>query len=64
MTAQGEQRRLSLTIQEELYRIARELLLNTLQHAEAQRIETEIHYGEEMLHLRTRYDGIGIDLKV
>jgi len=55
---------LSPILQDEVYRIARELLRNAFQHADAHRIEAEIRYDYGRLRLRIRDDGKGIDPKV
>jgi len=55
---------LSPTLQDEVYRIARELLRNAFQHAQARQIEAEIRYDDRLLRLRIRDDGKGIDSKV
>jgi signal transduction histidine kinase len=57
---EGVPRALRPTLQDEIYRIARESLRNAFCHAEAGHIETEIMYGES-LRLRFRDDGKGID---
>jgi signal transduction histidine kinase len=57
---EGEGRTLSLTAQDEVCRIAVELLRNAYQHAQAHRIEAEVRYGDEMFRLRIRDDGKGI----
>ncbi len=64
LTVEGELRTLTPTIREETYRIALELLRNAFRHAKAHRVETEIRYDDDMLRLRIRDDGKGIDLKV
>jgi len=58
---EGERRTLSLTAQEEVGRIAVELLRNAYQHAQAHRIEAEVRYGDDTLRLRIRDNGMGID---
>jgi signal transduction histidine kinase len=55
---------LSPAIQDEVYRIAREILRNAFQHAHAGRIEAEIAYDPQFLRLRIRDNGKGIDSKV
>jgi signal transduction histidine kinase len=57
---EGSPRALRPTLQDEIYRIARESLRNAFSHAQARHIETEIMYGES-LRLRFRDDGKGID---
>jgi signal transduction histidine kinase len=64
LTVEGERRTLTPIIREEVYRIALELLRNAFRHAKAHRIETEIRYDSDMLRLRVRDDGMGIDLNV
>jgi signal transduction histidine kinase/ligand-binding sensor domain-containing protein len=58
---EGKPWRLSLTLQEEIYRIGREAIRNAYRHAVANRIEVEIRYDEHELRLRIRDDGEGID---
>jgi len=60
---EGTPRTLRPTLQDEIYRIARESLRNAFRHAQAGHIETEIMYGES-LRLRFRDDGKGIDPSV
>jgi signal transduction histidine kinase len=60
---EGVPRAVRPTLQDEIYRIARESLRNAFCHAEAGHIETEITYGES-LRLRFRDDGKGIDPSV
>ena len=64
LTLEGHPKTLMAIIQDEIYRIGRELLLNAFKHARARRIEVEIRYDEQMLRLRIRDDGIGIDPRV
>jgi signal transduction histidine kinase/ligand-binding sensor domain-containing protein len=64
VTEEGERQTLSPILQDEVYRIARELLRNAFQHADAHRIEAEIRYDYGRLRLRIRDDGKGIDPKV
>jgi len=61
---EGERRTLSPAIQDEVCRIALEILRNAYRHANAHRIETEIRYENHMLRLRIRDDGEGIDANV
>ena len=51
-------------LQDEVYRIAREILRNAFQHAHASRIEVEIAYDRQFFRLRIRDNGKGIDGKV
>jgi anti-sigma regulatory factor (Ser/Thr protein kinase) len=64
VTVEGRQQALSAPLQDELYKIGRELLRNAFQHASASRIEAEIRYGDRLFHLRIRDDGKGMDRKV
>jgi signal transduction histidine kinase/ligand-binding sensor domain-containing protein len=61
---EGERRRLSPILQEEVYWIARELLRNAFQHAHAHRIEAEIRYEDHLFRMRVRDDGKGMDPNV
>jgi signal transduction histidine kinase len=64
VTVEGKREALSPILQDEVYRIARELLRNAFQHAQARQIEAEIRYDHAQLRLRIRDDGKGIDPKV
>jgi len=57
----GERQDLSPAIQEEVYRIGRELLRNAFLHAQAHHIEAEVRYDNHALTLLIRDDGEGID---
>jgi len=61
---EGDRRALSSGISGEISRIALELMRNAYQHAHAQRVEAEIRYGEDMLRLRIRDDGKGVEPEV
>jgi len=61
---EGQSRALSPLLQDEIYRIAREVLRNAFQHACAGRIEAAIHYEPNLFRLRIRDDGKGIDAAV
>jgi signal transduction histidine kinase len=61
---EGERRGLAPMVQEEIIRIARELLRNAFQHARAHQIEAEIRYDSDVLRLVMRDDGKGIDPKI
>jgi signal transduction histidine kinase/ligand-binding sensor domain-containing protein len=60
---EGTSRPLHAIVRDEIYRIAGEALRNAFRHAEANRIEVELHYNERQLRLRIRDDGKGIDPK-
>ena len=64
VTVEGDRQALSPILQDEVYRIARELLRNAFQHARARRIEAEIRYDVRLFRLRIRDDGKGIDPRV
>ena len=64
VTVEGERQSLSPILQDEIYRIGRELLRNAFQHAGASQIESEIRYNDRVFRLRIRDDGRGIDPKV
>ena len=61
---EGKQQNLSPMLQDEVYRISRELIRNAFAHAVASNIEVEIRYDQDQLRLRVRDDGKGIDPKV
>ena len=61
---EGTQRDLSPMLQDEIYRISREVIRNAFAHAAASHIEVEIRYDRDKLRLRVRDDGKGIDPKV
>jgi signal transduction histidine kinase/ligand-binding sensor domain-containing protein len=61
---EGTSRDLAPLVREEVYRIACEALRNAFRHAQAERIEVEIHYERRQLRLRVRDNGKGIDRKV
>jgi ligand-binding sensor domain-containing protein/signal transduction histidine kinase len=64
VTLEGKREPLSPIVQDEVYRIARELLRNAFQHAEARQIEAEIRYDHTQVRLRIRDDGKGMDPKI
>jgi len=64
LTVEGERRDLDPVLQDEVYRIARELLRNAFRHAEASQIEAEIRYENRQLRVHVRDDGKGIDLEI
>src|SRR5262249_37126840 len=57
----GRQQLLNPLIQQEIYRIGREALLNAFCHSGAKRIEVELEYADQNLQMRVRDDGIGIN---
>jgi signal transduction histidine kinase len=64
VTVEGARQPLSPLLQDEVYRIAREILRNAFHHAHASRIELEIAYDPHFFRLRIRDNGKGIDRKV
>lgn len=61
---EGERRSLSTAAKNEICRIALEILRNASRHSKATRIEAEIRHDNQMLRLRIRDNGQGIDPKV
>ena len=55
---------MSPLLQDDLYRIAREIVRNSFHHANASRIEAEIAYDPQFFRVRIRDNGRGIDPKV
>jgi signal transduction histidine kinase len=64
VTVEGAWQPLSALLQDEVYRIAREILRNAFHHARASRIEAEIAYDGQFFRLRIRDNGKGIERKV
>jgi signal transduction histidine kinase/ligand-binding sensor domain-containing protein len=61
---EGGQRDLPPILQNEVYRISREVIRNAFAHAVASHIEVEIRYDQDQLRVRIRDDGKGIDPKI
>jgi len=61
LVEEGDQQMLSSATRNEICRTALEVLRNAYRHAHARRIEAEIRYGDQMVRLRIRDDGRGID---
>jgi signal transduction histidine kinase len=57
----GETRPLAPSVQEQIYWIAREALINALRHSGASQVEAEIEYLPRKLRVVVRDDGTGID---
>ena len=57
----GESKSLQPAVQEQIYWIAREALLNALRHSGASRVEAEIEYLRRKLRVVVRDNGAGID---
>jgi signal transduction histidine kinase len=61
---EGASMDLAPLVRDEVYRIAVEALRNAFRHAQAKRIEVEIHYDKRQLGMRVRDNGKGIDQEV
>jgi signal transduction histidine kinase len=61
---EGKQQTLPPMLQDEVYRISREVIRNAFAHAAASHIEVEIRYDQDQLRVRVRDDGKGIDPKI
>lgn len=57
----GQQQPLRPPIHHEIYRIAREALVNAFRHSGAKRVDFELEYTDSDLHIRVRDNGCGID---
>ena len=60
----GRTRAINPTIQEQVYLVGREAVLNALRHSKGTNIEAEIEYLPEKLRLVVRDDGCGIDEEI
>ena len=61
VVVEGRRKRKHPFQRDEIYRIAIEALRNAFRHAQADRIEVELKYGEKEFTLRVRDNGRGID---
>jgi signal transduction histidine kinase len=61
LVVNGEARELHPTVRDELYRIGREAITNSFQHADSRRYETELHYDRSELRICFRDEGRGVD---
>jgi signal transduction histidine kinase len=61
---EGAPREFAPILRNEIYRIAAEALRNAFRHADARRIEVDIHYDKRQFRMNVRDNGKGIDLKV
>lgn len=61
---EGRPRGLDPMVRDHVYRIASEALRNAVRHAQAGLIQIDIHYGERLLQLRIRDDGMGISAAI
>jgi len=60
----GSEKQLPAHVQNEIYRIGREALVNAFLHSGAKRVELELEYSDNELRLRVRDNGCGIDPQV
>ncbi len=58
---QGKARTLNPAIQEQLFLIGREAVMNALRHSKASKIEVEVQYLGDLIHMFVRDDGRGIN---
>jgi len=63
-TVVGQQQPLRSAIQQEIYSIGREALVNAFCHSGAKRIDLELEYTDRNLTMRVRDNGRGIDQQV
>jgi signal transduction histidine kinase len=61
---EGTPRNLDPVLGGQVYRIAGEGLRNAFRHAQARRIEVEIHYSDRQLRLKIKDDGKGMDPEI
>ena len=60
----GQPKLLKRAIQEQIYLIGREALINALRHSEGNSIEAEVEYFPRQLRVLVRDNGCGIDPKL
>lgn len=64
VAVEGMPRNLHPIVRDELYRIAGEAMRNAFRHAQANRVNVELHYDLRQLQLRIRDNGKGIESQV
>jgi len=64
MVVDGDARSLDPLVCDEVYRIAREAVLNAFQHARAGHVAIELVYATDVLIVRIRDDGVGIPREI
>jgi signal transduction histidine kinase/ligand-binding sensor domain-containing protein len=64
LLVEGRPRSLDPLVRDDTYRIASEALANAFRHADATEVTAEIAYGSDMLRVRIRDDGKGLDAVV
>jgi signal transduction histidine kinase len=62
MEVEGE-RRLSIAVEQELYRIAQEALNNIMKHARAQHVTLRVRFDDKAVSLQIHDDGAGFDMR-
>jgi signal transduction histidine kinase len=60
----GDHREIDVAIQEEVYLVGREAVLNAFRHAEAEDIEVELAFDAKQFRLCVRDNGVGIDPQI
>jgi ligand-binding sensor domain-containing protein len=63
VVVEGE-KELKPLLQDEVYRIGRELLRNAFEHSQASEIEAEVRYEKRLLRVQVRDNGKGIDPEI
>ena len=58
---EGHERRLNPMLRDDVYRICREALVNTVRHSRAKSIEVAFHYTRKQFRVLVQDDGRGID---
>jgi len=61
---EGQRRPLHPVLQDEVYRIGREALVNAFRHSRAKKIEAQLEYGTKCFRVLVRDDGCGITSEV
>jgi ligand-binding sensor domain-containing protein/signal transduction histidine kinase len=64
VVVEGVKNELKPLLQDEIYRIARELLRNAFLHARARKIEAEVRYDRRFLRVQIRDNGKGMDPEI
>jgi signal transduction histidine kinase/ligand-binding sensor domain-containing protein len=64
VAVEGTSRDLNPILRDDVYRIAGEAMRNAFEHAQARRVEVELHYDKHGLRLHVRDDGKGIDPEI
>lgn len=59
----GESRKLDWDTELSIFRIAKELINNSIKHAKAQKIEVQLIYFKDFLYLSIEDDGVGMPKK-